>query len=241
MRGVIGRNLEHLVARQMEARQALERAAAEPHVAAVKAPLETAAASYITISRQYGTGGSVIARTVAERLSWSLYDRELLEAVATDAHLQQRLLEPFDETSRDDMEYWIRGLLTEETVSEHHYTASLFKVLASIAKVGQAVIVGRGAHLALPPDSGLRVRLFAPLEDRVAAICAEEGLTESEAIRKVNEVEQRRQLWLERAFGDAAKEKFTFDLALNTATLTIEGCVDLILAARGARPQAARQ
>ncbi len=240
MRGFGGRNVDHLVARQMQARQALERAAAQPEVV-VGPAVEPAAASYITISRQYGTAGSVIARQVAERLDWSLYDRELLEAVALDAHLQERLLEPFDETSRDDMEYWIRGLLTEETVSEHHYTGSLFKVLATIAKVGQAVIVGRGAHLALPPDSGLRVRLFAPLEARVAAICAEEGLTESEATRKVADVEQRRQLWIQRAFGAAAKEKFTFDLALNTATLTIEGCVDLILAARNARPVAARR
>jgi len=183
----------------------------------------------------------VIARQVAERLDWSLYDRELLEAVAEDAHLQERLLQPFDEVSRDDMEYWIRGLLTEETVSEHHYTQALFRVLSSIAKVGQAVIVGRGAHFALPPDSGLRVRLFAPLEARVETICAEEGLTKAEAIKKVNDVEHRREQWLQRAFGKAAKERFTFDLALNTATLTIEGCVDLILAARGARPEAARR
>lgn len=239
MRGFGRRSLEHLVARQMQARQTLDRAAAQP-VEKGTAPAPVAA-SYITISRQYGTAGSVIARQVAERLGWSLYDRELLEAVAEDAHLQERLLQPFDETSRDDMEYWIRGLLTEDTVSEHHYTASLFKVLASIAQVGQAVIVGRGAHLALPPDSGLRVRLFAPLQARAAAIGAEEGLSAAEAVKKVTEVEHRREQWLQRAYGDAAKERFAFDLALNTATLTIEGCVDLILAARDARPESARR
>lgn len=236
MRGRSGGFLDHLVERQMLARQALERAAGEA-VAGDRPVAAPADASYITISRQYGTTGSAVARQVAERLGWSLYDRELLEAVAADAHLQERLLEPFDEAGRADMEYWIRGLLTTETVSEHHYTAALFRVLASIAKVGQAVIVGRGAHLALPPASGLRVRLFAPLAARVAVVQAEEGLDQAEATRHLHEIETRRERWLYGAYGDAARAPFTFDLALNTDTLTLDGCVDLILSARHARPE----
>ena len=35
----------------------------------------------ITISREYGAGGSTVARTVAERLGWRLVDNELVEEI----------------------------------------------------------------------------------------------------------------------------------------------------------------
>src|SRR3989454_10227912 len=36
----------------------------------------------ITVTRQYGSGGSDIARLVAERLGWELVDNQFVEAVA---------------------------------------------------------------------------------------------------------------------------------------------------------------
>src|SRR2546430_3608584 len=36
----------------------------------------------ITVTRQYGSGGSDIARLVAERLEWELVDNQFVEAVA---------------------------------------------------------------------------------------------------------------------------------------------------------------
>ena len=36
----------------------------------------------ITVTRQYGSGGSDIARLVAERLGWELVDNQFVEEVA---------------------------------------------------------------------------------------------------------------------------------------------------------------
>ena len=43
----------------------------------------------ITISRQYGAGGSEIARRVADRLEWRVVDNEFVERVAAEAGLSQ--------------------------------------------------------------------------------------------------------------------------------------------------------
>lgn len=229
MRTLTGERAARLVERQMAMFNATARASA-----ALEAPPERPAeeahgpAPYITISRQYGTGGSEIAGLVAEQLGWSLYDRELIEEMARDAHLQERLLAPFDEYARDTIEHWIRSLLTEETVSEHHFSAALFRVLSSIAKVGRAVIVGRGAHLALPPEGGLRVRLYAPMETRVAAIAAAEKLSAPEAKRRITKVEETRQEWLNRVYGDRAASPFTYDLAINTDSFPAPAVVGMI-------------
>lgn len=221
-----------LIERQVSMFQARQRAAsAAPEPRPEQSREDLCCRPYVTISRQYGAGGSEVAEQVAESLGWSLYDRRLLEEVARDARLQERLLTPFDEQQRTDVEHWIRGLLTEETVSEHHYTRSLFRVLSSIAKVGNAVIVGRGAHLALPPEDGLRVRIYAPLAARVAKICEQDGLSAGEARRRAEQVEQTRQQWMLRAFGEKAKEKVAFDLALNPDSLDVAVCVKLIMTA----------
>ena len=41
----------------------------------------------ITISREYGAGGSAVARRVADALGWRVVDNELIDRVATRAGL----------------------------------------------------------------------------------------------------------------------------------------------------------
>ena len=41
--------------------------------------------AYVTVSRQYGAGGSEVARRVAEQLGWTVVDNEFVGAVATRA------------------------------------------------------------------------------------------------------------------------------------------------------------
>lgn len=228
--------LAKLIERQMAMSRARGRAAEQVGQWRPGDPVTAvAAAPYVTVSRQYGAGGSVLARQVAERLDWALYDRELLEAIARDGGLQEELLQPLDERERSDMEVWIRNLLTEDTISEHYYTRSLFRVLSSIAKVGYAVVVGRGAHLALPADKGLRVRVYAPLEYRAQQVSEREGMSLAEAIETVKRIDLSRQLWLTHAYGAAAREPMAFDMAVNPAAVPMTACVEMVLCALSAK------
>jgi len=43
--------------------------------------------SVVTITRQYGAGGSAVARLAAEKLGWTLIDNEFVQQVAARAHL----------------------------------------------------------------------------------------------------------------------------------------------------------
>src|SRR5262249_33011581 len=51
----------------------------------------------IAISRQAGTRGPDIARAVGQRLGWPVYDRELLELIASELGLRTQLVESVDE------------------------------------------------------------------------------------------------------------------------------------------------
>ena len=56
-----------------------------------------------------------------------------------------------------------------------------------LAKQGNAIIVGRGANFFLDPTYGLRVRLVAPLEKRVARVSAAEGRSSGSARSEIEQ------------------------------------------------------
>ena len=51
----------------------------------------------ITVAREFGSGGSIIARKVAEKLRWNLLDRSLITAVARAAQVDAGTAEQYDE------------------------------------------------------------------------------------------------------------------------------------------------
>jgi hypothetical protein len=229
----------HLVERHLRLDEALRRAVAGGRSHPGERP---GAAPYVALSRQYGADGSAVGARVAELLGWTLYDRELLEEIAHDAHLQSRLLERFDERQRGDLEVWVTGLMSVDAVSEQDYTRALLRVLASLGRLGRAVIIGRGAHRVLPAEQGLRVRIMAPLDDRVAAVRRAEGLGEALARTKIDKIDRAREGWLRATFRDhLSTEDDLFDLELNSASLGPETCAELVVAALRAKcPAAAR-
>ena len=239
MAKLTGGQAAHLVDRHMRMYNALQAAA---HAAGHRAAHEPAraAAPYVAISRLHGAQGSLVAAGVAKRLGWELYDRELLEAVAADAHLQSRILERFDERELGQIEEMVAGLMGHGAEQVHEYTKSLLKVLSGLGQIGRVVVVGRGAHRVLPPDQGLRVRVYAPIEHRVAWLAETENLPRHLAHAKIDKLDKASEGWLLRTFRDKPGEDCPFDIDLNTATLGVPHCVDLIVEALYAKCPVAR-
>ena len=51
----------------------------------------------ITVEREYGAGGGAIAKKLAERLGWKLWDQELTCEIARVARVDQAVVERMDE------------------------------------------------------------------------------------------------------------------------------------------------
>ena len=188
---------------------------------------------FVAISREAGSGGAEIGRMLAERLGWGLYDRELVEEVAERLHVAPRFLELLDEARTD----WFRDALLElvdkRLVHQDTYVRRLGRLMLLAAWEGEAVFVGRGAHLLLPPDNGLLVRVVAPRAFRMARIAERDGLEIEAAARRMDDLDEARATYLKRNFRRAGETGF--DLVIDSARLGVEGAVDVILAGAGAR------
>ena len=51
----------------------------------------------ITVGREFGSGGHVIAETLAKKFHLPLYDSNLLRKIATDKEISHEELEKYDE------------------------------------------------------------------------------------------------------------------------------------------------
>jgi len=198
------------------------------HFQRASVPPPSQARSVIAISRQPGARGGEVARALGEELGWHVYDRELIQKISESAHLSERVVAILDEKDRSLLTDWLASLTVEPYLSPYGYIQHLTTVVTAIARLGGAVIVGRGCHLILRPGQGLRVFVVAPLEERIRTVAAREAVSPSEAGQLIVAEEAQRQAFLRKYFRADFGDHTAFDLVINTAALGVSGAVQAI-------------
>ena len=182
----------------------------------------------ITIEREYGCGGGDIAKLVANRLGWKLWDQQLTEEIARLAHCPKAVVEGREEKN-DPLYYrlfksFMRGsyegainapklnLVDSETIIK-----ITRRVVEHAADKGHCVIVGRGSQQFLKNRTDtLRIFLYAPREDKVRRLLAR-GKSEQEAEELVDTVDKERADYIQKYFHVEWPARVIYHTMLNTA------------------------
>ncbi len=183
---------------------------------------------FVTVSRMHGSGGEDIARAVAEKVKWPLFDKEILQYMAGDDSVRRRLYEIMDERDHGFIEETMRTFSSAE-VKRNDYFHRLTETILAISRQGSAVFLGRGADLVLPRESGLRVRVISTPQQCVESYAREHNLSLTQAENQVKEIEGRVMQFTQQHFHVAADHVGRFDLIINTRSLSVEHAVELIL------------
>lgn len=72
--------------------------------------------SVITVAREYGSNGKVIARLVAARLGYDCVDKELIAEIAQTAGVSQEVVEQLDEVGESSVRRFLRELFTPSNI-----------------------------------------------------------------------------------------------------------------------------
>jgi cytidylate kinase len=105
-------------------------------------------------------------------------------------------------------------------------------IVEGAADDGQAVIVGRGAQMILADRRDvLRVRIIAPLEQRVAYVSRREQLDAAGARDRIEREERGRERYLRSSYRRASDDAYLYDLVVNTGALDLDSAVALIAVA----------
>jgi cytidylate kinase len=187
----------------------------------------------VTISRGMGSGARIIAGKLADQLGWSLWDRNLLDAIVSDAQVSHRVVEAFDEKRRSELELLVHAAMGNHEMAGFVYGKHLGHAVRGIAKLGNAIILGRGANFILP--DALSVRIDASAELRVNNMMSYEHLTKEQAENKIRHSDKERRAFLISAFGKSKVDSFHFDISLWMDRWTNDDAVRILREAIDAR------
>jgi len=190
--------------------------------------LRTELGQYLTVSRQAGSGGAEVARRVGLQLGWAVFDRELVDDVSRQLKLEPRMLDLMDETRSNWFNETLLNLLNSRLVLQDSYVSMVGRVMLLAAYEGRVIFVGRGGHLLLPRSSGLRLRVVAPRADRLARLCAREGLDEETGSERLDRLDASRADFVRRHFREEPDDASLYDVVVDTATFHIDGAVELV-------------
>jgi len=210
---------------QMRFRELLERAA-DARKPLLERPAQLG--PFLTISREVGSGGAEVAKLVGLRLGWAVFDQELVEDLARRLELSPQMLELMDETHSNWFHETMLSLMNSRIVLQNNYLSMLGKVMHLAAYEGKVIFVGRGGHLLLPRDAGLRVRVIAPREARLGTYQAREGLDAGAAERELDRLEAGRADFVRRHFRREPDDPYQYDMVLDSSVFGMEGCAELV-------------
>ena len=182
----------------------------------------------ITIEREYGCGGGVIAQKIADRLGWKLWDQLLTCEIARLIDCDQEEVRCREEHV-DPLYYRLfksilRGSF-EGSLNVHRLKLldadSIFRITEAVvqkaASAGNCVIVGSGSQYFLRDrDDTMRVFLYGPKEEKMRRLIAG-GLSETEVEEAVDTVDQERAAFIDKYFHMEWPNRSLYHAMLNTA------------------------
>lgn len=195
----------------------------------------------ITISRQYGSGGSEVAERVARALGWSLYDNAVVEEVA-----QRLRMTPAEVSAREErVPSLVERMATAMALgapemmpmvgdlaaqpSEERMVLMTRRVIEDAVRAGPVVLVGRGAQCMLASRTdALHVFCYAPFEELVRYAVEMLDIPFPEAPKKVTEMNRHREEYVKHHFKRDWRDFANYDLCVNTARLGLDGSADLV-------------
>jgi cytidylate kinase len=217
----------HLVERQMLLHEERRKLARQQAAGELKGPY-----NFITISRDIGALGDVVASEMALRLQWKVYDQEIVDYIAQNSHIRRNLVDQLDEKAQslvhETVERWLL-MLQGQSYSSDEYHVALIKALATLAAQGHSILLGRGGAYALQDQPGLHVRITASLPVRVLRLSKRWQISIEETKKIVLRTDAERKEFIQHHFKPDRNESCYFHLVLNTDSLSVDHVVAAII------------
>ncbi len=186
----------------------------------------------ITLGRQHGSNGHLIARRLAEELGYKCYDKEIVDEAAAASAFSKEIFDSYDEKR-----------VSAYILSTPHYigmnegfhlnmqvAAAQFETMRKLAEKGDCIFVGRCADYVLRNrDDVLRIFIMGDMETRIKTMIERRSLSYDQARRLVREVDKDRSSYYKYHTDQIWGESENYDLCIDSR-IGVQGTVDVIRA-----------
>ncbi len=210
----------------------------------------------LTVSRQVGSDGEAIARSIAASQGLAVVDRDTIRAAAMEAgipaDLLQRLMYVGHRNVADDIIQPLGHVAPDvavtasgnpllgvyapsvsmDTINLQDAAKAIGQIIKSIAARDNVLIIGQGGQALLAGHpAACHVLFVAPLELRVTNIAQWYSLSLREARRRVRGTDQSRGDYLARYHNIRWLDPLLYHVVINTGLVTIEDATALVIRA----------
>ncbi len=182
----------------------------------------------ISVSREFGSGGHVIAKMLSERYGLPMYDRNLLEEIAKAKQLDSDELHKYDEAKKNKL--FSRTVRGYSSSPEDNIAQLQFDFLREKAKSGESfVVLGRCSESILREYDGLvSIFVLGDLDFRIRHTMERENLTYEQAQAKVTRHDKNRKAYHNNYSDGKWGDSRSYDLCIRSNTAGIEATGEVI-------------
>ena len=182
----------------------------------------------ISVGREFGSGGRVIAEALANRFNIPIYDRHLITEIANKTGLTPEEIERYNEKPKNHL--LSRRVNGYSYSIEDNVAEMQFNFLREKAASGESfVVVGRCSETKLR-DFKCLISLFVlgDMDEKIKRVMNVYELSEDKAKAFIDKKDRKRKRYhnyhCEGHWGDSR----LYDLSVNSSRLGIDGTVDLL-------------
>lgn len=182
----------------------------------------------ISLGREFGSGGHIIAQQLAERYKIPLYDSNLLRDVAVEKEMNAEKLQKYDENPKNVL--FTRTVRGYSSSPEENIARMQFDYLKSKADAGESfVIVGRCAESVLKGNPNLiSIFILGDMEQKIVRTMESNNISREKAVMLIEQQDKKRKTYhnhyCEGKWGDSRN----YDLSINSSKLGLDETTRII-------------
>jgi len=161
---------------------------------------------------------------------WQVYDRNIIEIVAHDSQISERIIESMAPAHRAAFDEFQRSMVLK-MLSRDETCIRTARVIKSIAWHGRSVIIGRGGYLLCSDmEGGFHVQIVAPRDWRMEQTALRHNFgSETEAYNYLDMMDRARRQFFCSCYGCEAGDRQDFDLVIDNSRSSPREMVEMII------------
>ena len=183
----------------------------------------------VTISRQFGSMGRMIAQQLSWELGVDFYDRDIVEETASRMGLPVSVISNTEEISKSI--YFKQQYPLGMGIASMRDEIFLIQknIIRDLAQKESCIIVGRCADsILMDMDNHLNVYIYAPMDARLRNCVELAKLDEKTAKKMIREIDRSRELYHRRYCPEYVDPSTNKDIMIDSSRFGAEGTVKIL-------------
>lgn len=201
----------------------------------MNAEKQTVGHGVITIAREFGSGGHLLAEMLGKELGLQVYDREFIRLAAQKSGMDEKYI---IQNEQSIPSFWLKCIFSQNYGKSLERSLSpddvLFvaesKIIEDLVKQGPCIIVGRCADFILKdnPDT-VRVFCYSDYESAYKRCVNEYGIKADVAEAEIKRINRNRIAHYEYYTGEKWGDPHHYNLMINTGSISLPMACELIM------------